>query len=210
MKQRTVSLVFALILVFGAAGCTQPPVNTETQKPQTESIPPTATDTVAPDTADELDVTACDEALREQIVETLNNGAMATHYNRILDSQAELDSVAFYDFYFIEKNQELNDHSNFVVRYTVKYDELDGETSMVSWRYKLSQDMLNDVLINYSQYADTLPDLLDYLYENQDSIEENGYNLSISMGAGNDQEKEGNFLSYDAETFAYYMSQESS
>lgn len=172
--------------------------------------PPTATDTAAPDTADKLDVTACDEALREQIIETLNDGAMGALYNRTLDSQEELDSVAFYDFYFIEKNQELNDHSNFVVRYTVNYDELDGETSMVSWRYKLSQDMLYYVLINYSQYPDTLPELLDYLYENRDSIEENGYNLSLSMGAGNDQEKEGNFLRCDAETFACYMDQESS
>lgn len=200
-------LALAALFLVGATGCstqTPPPAQTQTVEAQTPTQTPDV-ETTSPVLDEQLDIENYRESNKQKIVDTLNNSSTSTLYGRTLDSENELNSISFRDFYFIDKNQELNGNSNFVVRYTLNYDELKDETSMISLRYNLPQDMLYDVAIDYSDSETSLPDLLDYLYENRDVIQENGYNLDLGTGVNADRAKDGAFLSCDADTFHYYF-----
>lgn len=202
MRKTLMRLLLAVVIIAVVTACASQKSSTDISG---KAAAPDATGPSASAESEELDIAAYHDFMKENIIETLNNSATSTIYNRTLDSQEEFDSIYFYDFYFIDKNQERNGNSNFVVRYTMNYDELPNYTSIISFRYNLPQDMLYEVFIKYTQYADTLPELMDYLYENRDEIEENGYDFNQAMGDSHVRDKEGCFLSYDAETFYYYM-----
>lgn len=187
-------VVLALILGFMAA-CSP------ADEPSESSALPQASDEV--EVEEDLDLEIIHDQNIKQVVEAVNSSALG-QIGYSIDSEAEKDSVLFFDFYITDslRNKENNEDSDLVVRYQYQLDENDS-LSLCTMYYNVDRDYLSDLMTDRDERD--LNTILHDLWRNQDLIQYSSTWFSSELTEKIINLSEGNRLYVDKDTLDYFM-----
>ena len=138
----------------------------------------------------------------EKIINDVNTG-MVSELGYTLDSEAELESIRFYDMFFTSKDQtELND-SDLIVRYAMLFDGNEEESLYVKL-FKISDDIKRTVQSDFTHYK-SMGLMLEYLYNNSEDISDNGKKIYHRVDERILNLSDNAYLEIDESFWAYLM-----